>query len=214
MRTTAGYLARRGRTGSLPRPCKWCGETYSPRYGRTQGLKFCSAKCYYAWNHERPLHVRCEQCGKAFRRTAALVRRVRHTFCDSECFRLFHSRRESPMFRGGRETTGTRRGWPKLAEAIRQRDGFCCRFCGKTQKENGRRLSVDHVIPRRLFENKAEADDPKNLAAVCLPCHSKKTSRAEQRYLRGDVLDFRRYVQTLRIAVDNFTGTTPGAACS
>jgi hypothetical protein len=38
-----------------------------------------------------------------------------------------------------------------LAETIRQRDGYRCQRCNKTQDENGQKLSVDHIIAWRTL---------------------------------------------------------------
>jgi len=59
-------------------------------------------------------------------------------------------------------------GWTKtLKESIRQRDGYICQLCGKTQEENGRKLSVHHIdyIKEHL--------DPENLTALCCSCNVK-----------------------------------------
>lgn len=65
-------------------------------------------------------------------------------------------------------------------------------MCGKHQDAEGRRLAVDHIRPYRTFATPAEANSPDNLVAVCASCHGKKT-RAENRWLRGDVLDMWQY---------------------
>lgn len=193
-------LARRARTGSLPRACAQCGLEYLPRYGRTQGLKFCSLACYRARQHERrALRTQnCEQCGRSFVRTSAAVTRSRRCFCGQACFRVASGGRSNSMFRGGRDSSRGP-GWLRLAKSIRVRDGHMCQSCGRTQQENGQKLSVDHVLPWRLFDDKAAANDPKNLTSVCKWCHSRKTSGAERKYLQGDVLDFQSYQRSLTI---------------
>lgn len=105
------------------------------------------------------------------------------------------------MFRGGRDRDRGP-GWQRLAAQIRLRDGHRCRSCGRTEEENGQRLSVDHIKPWRLFTDKALANDPANLVAVCRFCHSRKTSRAEQRYLTGDRFDFVGYERALAITAE------------
>jgi 5-methylcytosine-specific restriction endonuclease McrA len=103
------------------------------------------------------------------------------------------------MFRGG---TDPKRGpnWRRLAAAIRQRDDYTCRRCGKSQAENGQRLAVDHIMPWRLFDDadKTAANDPNNLVSLCKSCHAWKTARAERKFLRGDVIDFREYEKAIR----------------
>ena len=52
-----------------------------------------------------------------------------------------------------------------LKKAIRQRDNFECQWCGKTQQENGAKLSVHHIDKNPL--NCA----PINLVSLCKHCH-------------------------------------------
>jgi 5-methylcytosine-specific restriction endonuclease McrA len=56
--------------------------------------------------------------------------------------------------------------WPKIATAIRERDGVC-QMCGKTPEENGAALDVHHIIAYRISLD----DRPENLTALCRPCH-------------------------------------------
>lgn len=56
--------------------------------------------------------------------------------------------------------------WTKtLRHAIRQRDNFVCQECGKTQQENGCRLSVHHIDHNPWNCNLA------NLISLCKGCH-------------------------------------------
>jgi len=87
--------------------------------------------------------------------------------------------------------------WEERAERIRARDHYRCQNCGKTQKENGRKLSVDHILPRRWFSDPLEADDSANLMSRCGSCHGKKTARAERKLLQGDVIGFRQHLKEL-----------------
>ncbi len=87
--------------------------------------------------------------------------------------------------------------WEERAGRIRARDGYRCRNCGKTQKENGRKLSVDHILPRRWFTDPSEADNPANLISRCGSCHGKKTARAERKLLHGDVIGFQQHLKEL-----------------
>ena len=54
-----------------------------------------------------------------------------------------------------------------LKELIRNRDDRKCRVCGKTEKENSRKLDVHHI-------NGDKKDcDVKNLISLCMNCHRK-----------------------------------------
>lgn len=57
---------------------------------------------------------------------------------------------------------------PEVREAIYQRDGRSCVYCGRTPPEVT--LTVDHVHPRQL----GGRDDPSNLVTACRQCNSDK----------------------------------------
>jgi 5-methylcytosine-specific restriction endonuclease McrA len=57
---------------------------------------------------------------------------------------------------------------PEVREAIYQRDGRRCVYCGRTPPEV--KLTVDHVHPRQL----GGRDDPSNLVTACRSCNSDK----------------------------------------
>lgn len=54
---------------------------------------------------------------------------------------------------------------------ILERDGFRCRYCGATAKDD--RLHVDHVEPVSL----GGGNDPENLATACSACNFGKSDR-------------------------------------
>ena len=190
LRGQCGYMARKLKTRK-PKTCPECNEVFIPAKQGIGWQKYCSVKCYRATARQM-LEVVCGQCGAKFKRTRAAIERTKRPVCSPECSRIQNSGNGSRRFRGGHDNDRGS-GWVKLAESIRVRDGHICQRCGKTQEENVRRLCVDHVIPWRLFTDKAEANDPKNLISLCTSCHSHKTAGAEEKYLRGDVLDFKKY---------------------
>jgi hypothetical protein len=55
--------------------------------------------------------------------------------------------------------------------AIYERDGFACRYCGSTK-----RLSLDHIIPRA----QGGGDNPSNLVTACRSCNSRKHARTPE----------------------------------
>lgn len=69
--------------------------------------------------------------------------------------------------RHSKRVTSTRR-WQVLRQQILERDGWKCRCCG-----DRRRLEIDHIQSVRTAPEKAF--DPKNLQALCGPCHTRKT---------------------------------------
>lgn len=176
------------------RPCANCGSAF--RAWSTIG-KYCSRECYYAVVGHRPamLEVACANCGTPYRRTRAVIARNKRTFCSQSCSTTYYSGDRSSMFRGG-EAHRRGPGWIVNRRAARLRDGVC-RFCGKTPEENKQALSVDHIIPWRLFVSEELANSLDNLVSLCRACHARKSSGSERQYMVGDVIAFGRYLDAI-----------------
>jgi 5-methylcytosine-specific restriction endonuclease McrA len=176
--------------------CKQCGTRYerAPQHiNRLNAGKFCSRDCWRQWNRDHPpnlgrkkenplvVPLTCISCGRSFTRPRAWVRRnTKNVYCSRECQTDGRIRPGSTHHRG--------RGWKKLAEEIRVRDGRRCVRCGVAEEPN-RRHSVDHIIPWLLLRETPEvANDPENLATLCSPCHGIKTTKIEPRLMKGDFL--------------------------
>ena len=76
-----------------------------------------------------------------------------------------------PCWRGGHRYDNNDQTWRELAEKIRERDGYRCTRCGRTNDEClaafSKALSVHHIVPFRLSYN----NSPSNLRALCTSCH-------------------------------------------
>lgn len=194
-----GYELRK-RTLRPKRQCNHCDEWYYPIGANSNRTKYCSMKCFNAVRGRRIawIFVKCMRCACLFRRTQAAVNRVKRSFCSNDCRNQFFVGENHQWFRGGSDPN---RGsqWLKLAREIRNRDGHQCRRCGTTEADNKQRLSVDHVRPWRSFKDKADANHPDNLVALCRSCHTFKTVTVERAWLRGDVLAWRQWVQSLHL---------------
>ena len=71
--------------------------------------------------------------------------------------------------------------WARLARAVKDRDGWRCRECGKSG-----RLEADHRVPiSKTGAGLAGQWDPSNLQALCRNCHFKKSSKERRISLRG-----------------------------
>lgn len=192
-----GYVRLKLKTRA-PLKCDHCQKEYWSLWrGR---LKFCSGKCYHASRSHRPafLSLECAQCGVSFRRTAAAVKRSKSkaATCSLKCRSKYFRGTNNALFRGKR--SGWRGvGWAEIAAAIRTRDCHKCRMCGKDQSENGEPLSVDHILPWRSFEDKAIANAEGNLVSLCRPCHQRKTTTIERKWLRGDRMGFMAYLNQI-----------------
>lgn len=171
--------------------CKRCGSAFArPPSG---DRRYCSQRCGWDARVDRAwATVRCLNCNAEFgRRSQPSWSKAKRVFCSTLCSQNYTAGENHPRWRGGHEPYFGR-AWGRLAESIRERDGRRCRRCGRTEKEEGRRLSVDHVIPRRAFDDIEKANDPANLVALCNSCHGRK-GRAEAKWLKGDVLDMWAY---------------------
>ena len=56
--------------------------------------------------------------------------------------------------------------WPRIARAMKKRDGGCCQKCGKGGR--GIELNVHHIVSL----SDGGTDDPDNLITLCRDCHS------------------------------------------
>ncbi len=174
-----GVLRRRG----SPKRCATCGKEFW-QYPSNRARKFCSMKCACAASWQQ-VPVRCVNCGKTFYRGRALVKRVKNTFCNRACFQAFYRGPQSGQWRGGnRHFRG--KDWARQQRRARKRDQNICQVCGAPKKK-GEALSVDHIIPYRMFPS----NHLDNLISLCRgPCHAEKTAAIEPHILRGDRLGF------------------------
>lgn len=176
--------------------CENCGKPFQkfPGAARIKAKHhFCSRECDGQWrtkggnpigeNHPEynSIKVHCSYCGRGLIRQPYRLRNYQFQFCDSKCFGAWRSHNihseKHPRWRGGRlPDYGPE--WLRIAEAIRQRDGYQCRNCGISQADYGKKLSVHHIIPFRSFgykrgenENHILAHASENLITLCDPCH-------------------------------------------
>lgn len=187
-----GYLSRKLRR-MKPLTCPVCQKQHWPK-GSIR-LKYCSIQCYNKKRAEywSPVALKCKQCGtKVTRAKGILKHRSKNAFCSHSCFAKWHVGENHALYRGDLDPNRGQR-WVRLSESIRARDNHKCRRCGMTQLDNKRRLSVDHILPWRSFQNKAEANNPINLTSLCAKCHAYKTTVIERAWLAGDVLLLRQY---------------------
>lgn len=85
--------------------------------------------------------------------------------------------------KGSRQSRGYGRQWEKLRAHILDRDHHLCQPC-KAKGHITPASQVDHITPKA----EGGTDDPANLQAICIPCHSAKTAeeaaRAQGRKVR------------------------------
>lgn len=80
---------------------------------------------------------------------------------------------------------------------IFKRDGFRCMYCGKTPKEDGVKLVIDHIIPIA----KGGKSEPQNMITSCSKCNSYKGIRLISKQL---IIDFWNYCDNNSINYDKF----------
>ena len=151
-RTTGG--SRHAKT------CRGCGALFTPT---VRHASFCSDACRAAYQAEQAVNryapvaltVRtCPYCGEDFLSGGTTKR-----FCNSRCTQQYHYQRRK------RETTV--KPWVRLRFSILARDGFRCRYCGRSAQEDAVRLEVDHIVPR----SQGGDDSPSNLITSCQECN-------------------------------------------
>lgn len=74
-------------------------------------------------------------------------------------------------------------------EALRLSDGRCC-LCGRSKRDHGVVLHVDHIKPRSKFPELALT--LANLQVLCEDCNLGKSNRDDTDWRSGDVLPFPR----------------------
>lgn len=151
----------------------------------TRKKKFCSKLCEKSQRAKRYVN-NCIVCNNDFITIRVdykneFVPRLDTSTCGPECTSILMSKNKSkenhPNWRGGSSEKDWRGdGWFALSEKVRERSGRICESCGKTEDEEGRRLSVNHIRPWHTFppEEKDIANRIENLEALCMSCHRKK----------------------------------------
>jgi 5-methylcytosine-specific restriction endonuclease McrA len=130
------------------------------------------------------IHANCRNCDKAFDQAARYYKNRKPLFCSPKCGYAY-KRSER-----GKPTVAIDDKHTRVAfSAARKRDGSVCCACGLPDSKQ-RRVSVDHIFPRRLLERWGlELNNLVNLASLCSICHGKKTA-LEIKLFKGDVVGF------------------------
>lgn len=191
------------RAAKRVRPCKRCEKPFTPAWVGREWSKFCSKECRLEHYRNSPfVIIPCAECAVDVKKLKAQIRRNDKSFCSKECRTKHYTGANHASYRAESFGDPKRRSgvaaWQRLAQEIRDRDRHTCRRCG-AKHEHGRKFPVDHIVPWRTFEDKAQANDPANLVTLCHSCHTIKTTTIEAAWLRGDVLAFQQYKRDIGV---------------
>ena len=99
--------------------------------------------------------------------------------------RLINLGENNPNWKGGKSFGVYGYEFNKeLKLAVRIRDNFKCKICGKTEKENRRQLAIHHI------DYNKENSNIENLVSLCNKCHNKTNSK-RQKWIEYFLRDFK-----------------------
>lgn len=149
--------------------CEYCGNEFISKRPSSSIGKYCSHECHM--NAMRRTVLRnCKYCGKEFYVKPSTVFHSGAVFCSKRCQFDWMSENmrgeNSPGWKGG---LSFGQYCPKFSsefkERVREFFGRKCVECGKTEEENGRKLSVHHV---NYDKNTCCHDGPALFVATCV----------------------------------------------
>lgn len=169
--------------------CKNCGKEVWKYQSQIKNSKmiFCSQECQHKWRtgkqspaEKKGMYKKCPICGNEFYCYPSEVngKKTCSMSCNYELQKLegIHTGENCNFWAGGFEHY---RGpnWMLQRSRARKRDKNICQICGKTEKDEGKKLTVHHVVPFRFFSNDyKKANDLENLITICSECHGKAES--------------------------------------
>jgi 5-methylcytosine-specific restriction endonuclease McrA len=187
--TKAGYEPNDKK--SIEVECANCDEVFlrAPSSIR-EGRQYCSRDCVkvghskYLTGEDNPLwsriEVKCNYCGQTLYRQPNHVKKVKNSYCDAQCRGQYVAENctgeDNWNWEGG-EVDYYGKNWLRKRREARERDDYCCQYCGMTDKEHleerGTELQVHHIRPIRKFSTKTNANSLENLVTLCWKCHNK-----------------------------------------
>lgn len=171
----------KGKTTRVKKTCLQCGkefETYQCQIQNNHG-NYCSLKCY-GGSQRKEVEITCQWCGKKINVKEHYVKRGQYKYCSRECAAKANSGENCHLWQGGKSFEPY---CPKFNNAKKEetRNKFDrkCLICGKSEEDNGKKLSVHHVN-----YDKMQGCDGKqwDLVPLCLSCHSRLHASSDQEY--------------------------------
>ena len=198
--------------GKIRQTCLICGKTYMVIPARIKkGIgKYCSQKCADIarrgsftgdknpkWKGGKIKRI-CGTCGKEFMVSLSRIEEGKGKFCCYKCAGAAQSKNRTgenhPNWQGGISFEPYCEKFnDEFKEYIRIKFDRKCYLCGKTEEENGKKLSVHHCNYQKLCgcaqneEDQKEDDKTCQFIPLCVSCHAKVHGDREkwERYFRN-----------------------------
>ena len=166
--------------------CENCGKVFERIKHHVVNAThiFCSTECQHEWvkksgilrreNSPRwsSVKIKCDNCGKEFFEMKYKANdKEHHHFCSRKCRNEWMKGENAPGWKNGASFEPYCVKFnEELKEKVREKYGRQCFLCGKTEKENKRKLSVHHVD----YDKKGGCNGKKLLLVpLCTSCHIK-----------------------------------------
>lgn len=152
----------------LIKRCKYCNNEF---IAHTQQKIYCSKECYQECYHKvyneknyvaKKRLIICVVCGKK-KETGFSHTRYCSEKCQKDYFReKYKNKACNPVYNP----------WTSLRYAILRRDGFRCRYCGRSPLDDMTvKLHCDHILPKK----RGGKDKISNLVTACDLCNIGKS---------------------------------------
>lgn len=164
----------RSRNNQVKFECEYCGDTESIAKWKAERKTYCSLDCAYCDDNRDLVNCTCKRCGKVFERHRAESEPP--NYCSKECqLDELHENicgENHWNWKGGWDDYFGENWFSQRSKAL-ERDDYECQVCGIGKDELGRKPSVHHIKPQRLFESKEESNNLSNLVTLCEKHHNK-----------------------------------------
>ena len=186
------------RVPKISRICKTCGKEFKvpARVMKLGTSKYCSRKCQGVVKSKNnsgknnscwkggPVKRVCQECGDIFLIPPSWIKKGRGKYCSKDCSGIVHSKlhkgKNAHNWKGGISFEPYCIKFnKKFKQYIRAKFGNICFLCGKTEEENGQKLSVHHVNYDKncgcaeTEEDKKADDKSCQFIPLCRSCNSK-----------------------------------------
>lgn len=159
--------------------CPQCKEPHNLEPNEIRrGRRFCSKKCWYAWNcgannvKSNRVSLKCDGCGKAFDKIPCHVGRL--NYCGLKCSSRAHRDKivgEKHPFWAGGSLVSRGAAWSRIRMEVIVDQGGKCAHCGMTNAEHKAKYKKSLTVHHKILYRLTLSNERENLEALCLPCH-------------------------------------------